>query len=1072
MRIIVQPHISESMSTGLEESKKLLRRYGWDMLVLLAMGALLYVGLFRQTYNDAPFYECYAVAFWGGLPALKTLPWSQCSFLTQPYASFISTVNLPAPLIHFLASQSPNLPLHVLPYEYPLLAIIPFTLPMIVPPAWYPVAFAISMSLIAAVIYGLLRHFRSRWAAGVFVLYLVLGCWATADGRFDLVPSALTLVAVIFGVRKRWNWAFAFLALAAVFKFYPLVLLIPFLLAQQLQSGEKWASWRRCTPLAVFAAVCLVVMAVSLFLSVQGTLAPFSYFENRPFQVESAGASVLWVFSFLGYPLQPVYAYGSSSVLSPLASQVSLIDTVLLGAGLVYTWWLQWRGNLDLVASCLLTLLIVICTGKVFSPQYLIWIIPLAAYVGERNPKWIVSWCLLGELTTVIFPYLYMLNYSTPLFYAVIAMRNLLFCCMIVSLLFSYSRKQVYTTSATVDIEDIPVALIESPVREEEEVPLLEGSHQPLLWWHKLALGAVLAISAFFNFFALARQGFFEYYYAAAIKSMLMSWHNLFFVSFDPAGFETLDKPPLGFWMQALSARLFGFSTFSILLPEALAGVLAVALLFHLVRRVFGPLAGLIAALVLAISPISVVTNRNNIIDSLLVLAVLLAAWAVSKAAETGRLRWLCLCAVLVGLAFNIKFLQAYMVVPAFGLVYVLGAPVRWRTKLGHLALALGVLLLVSLSWATIVDLTPASQRPYVGSSPANSELDLAFGYNGIFRLNADSNVVNNWAWEIGRPGIMRFFEQPLAGQSSWLLPLALLSLLALSWQRRWRLPLKRQQQALVLWGTWLLTLVAFFSNAHFFHLYYLSMLVPAIAALVGAGVVTLWQDYLRRGWRGWLLPYALLMTGALQAYFLAPFPQWSSILTASIVGLCAMIELVLVLVRWRFPLHFQRVAVAITTLGLLSLLLAPTAWAAIPLSRAGRAFPVAGPPVPQTYVPPNLADPALEGYLLAHKGKAQYLLATMNTEAAAPFILDTGQAVMALGGYNGGPSFLTRDQLIQQINHGMVRFFLLPSYGDEAVISWVNAHCGKVPTDQWQSPSISSFAVDALQLYDCAHYT
>jgi len=804
MQISVRPHIPEFVSTEPRGPKKLLHRYGWDILVVLAMGVLLYVGLFGQIFSDIPIYECYAVAFWRGLPALNTLPWWQCLLLTQPHASFISLTliekmqayHLPAPLIHFVASQSPNQPLHALPGGYPLPTIIPFTLPMLAPADWYQVAFAISMSLVAAVIYGLLRHFRSRWAAIVCAHYLVIGGWATAYGHFDLFPSALTLVAIIFGVRKRWNWAFAFLALATVFKFYPLVLIIPFLLAQQLQSGEKWASWRRFTPLAVFAAVCMVVMAVSLCLSVEGTLAPFSYFENRPFQVESAAASVLWLLSFLGYPLHPV-ANASFSVISPLASQVSLIDTVLLGAGLVYTWWLQWRGKTDLVASCLLTLLIVIFTGKVFSPQYLIWIIPLAAYVGERNLKWVVAWCLFGGLTMFIFPYLYMLYVmpafedvsSAPLFYAVIAIRNLFFFCMIVSLFFSYSRKQARTTSSTLDMEDIPVTMIESPVREQEQMPLLEGSHQPLLWWHKLALGAVLAISAFFNFFALARQDFFEYYYAAAIKSMLISWHNFFFVSFDPAGFLALDKPPLGFWMQVLSARLFGFSAFSILLPEALAGVLAVALVFQLVRRAFGPLAGLIAALVLALSPISVVTNRNNIIDSLLVLTVLLAAWAVSKAAESGRCRWLCLCAVLLGLGFNIKFLQAYLVVPAFGLVYLLGAPVRWRTRLGHLALALGVLLLVSLCWATIVDLTPASQRPYVDSSPINSELDLAFGYNGSFRLTADSSVVDNWAWEIGRPGIMRFFEQPVAGQSSWLVPLALLSLLALSWQRWWRLP-------------------------------------------------------------------------------------------------------------------------------------------------------------------------------------------------------------------------------------------------------------------------------------------
>jgi len=278
-----------------------------------------------------------------------------------------------------------------------------------------------------------------------------------------------------------------------------------------------------------------------------------------------------------------------------------------------------------------------------------------------------------------------------------------------------------------------------------------------------------------------------------------------------------------------------------------------------------------------------------------------------------------------------------------------------------------------------------------------------------------------------------------------------------------------------VLWGTWLLTLVVFFSYAHFFQLYYLSMLAPAIAALVGAGVVTLWQDYIRRGWRGWLLPSALLLTGAVQVYFLSPFPQWSNLLTASIVCFCVIVELVLVLVRWRSPLHLQRVAVTITALGLLSLLLAPTVWAAIPLSRGGRAFPMAGPLAPQASIPPTLAAPALEGYLLAHKGKAQFLLATMTTEAATPFILDTGQAVMALDGYDGSSSFQTIDQLIQQIDTGMVRFFLLPSFfdgGDLIVIDWVSSHCRAVPTGQWQSPSAASFAMDTLQLYDCAHHT
>ncbi|TMF49618.1 MAG: phospholipid carrier-dependent glycosyltransferase, partial [Chloroflexi bacterium] len=270
---------------------------------------------------------------------------------------------------------------------------------------------------------------------------------------------------------------------------------------------------------------------------------------------------------------------------------------------------------------------------------------------------------------------------------------------------------------------------------QESDSAQTPPTRTPVSLWERVALGAVLLISAFFNIFQLDQQGYGNLYYAAAVKSMLANFHNFFFVSFDPGGFVTVDKPPLGLWIQVVSAKIFGFSGLSILLPEAIAGVLSVALLYFLVRRVFGPAAGLVAALTLALTPISVVTNRNNTPDSLLVLTLLLASWCVSLAAEKGRLRWLLLTALIVGLGFNIKMLQAYLVVPAFGLVYLLGAPLRWRTRIVHLALAALVLLVVSLSWVLAVDLTPASQRPYVGSSQANSEIDLAFGYNGLERL-------------------------------------------------------------------------------------------------------------------------------------------------------------------------------------------------------------------------------------------------------------------------------------------------------------------------------------------------
>src|SRR5712691_2874162 len=219
----------------------------------------------------------------------------------------------------------------------------------------------------------------------------------------------------------------------------------------------------------------------------------------------------------------------------------------------------------------------------------------------------------------------------------------------------------------------------------------------PSRLWQRLGLGGILLISIFMNFFQLGQNGFANLYYASAIRSMLDNWHNFFFVSFDPGGFVSIDKPPLGFWLQAASAKLFGFTPFSVFLPQALAGVLSVLLLYYLIRRHFGVVAGLLAALALALSPISVVTNRNITIDSTLALVLLVGAWAVMRAAETGRLRWLLLSAAVVGIGFNVKMLEAYLVVPAYGLLYLLAAPISIWKRMGHLALAAIVMLTISL---------------------------------------------------------------------------------------------------------------------------------------------------------------------------------------------------------------------------------------------------------------------------------------------------------------------------------------------------------------------------------------
>ncbi|MBU3156623.1 glycosyltransferase family 39 protein [Clostridium estertheticum] len=257
----------------------------------------------------------------------------------------------------------------------------------------------------------------------------------------------------------------------------------------------------------------------------------------------------------------------------------------------------------------------------------------------------------------------------------------------------------------------------------------------------KILLSLILILSAILNFANLNIEGYSNLYYAAGVKSMTMSLKNFFFVSFDPASFVTIDKPPLGFWLQAISAKIFGYSGWSILLPQALAGVISVFVIYKIVKRSFGTPAGLLSALFLATTPMFVAVSRNNTCDNLLVLTLLIACWFISIAAEKGKFKYLLISLAVVGVGFNIKMLQAYMAVPAIYLVYLLSSAISLKKRIIHLICGTLVLLVVSFSWAIVVDLIPAANRPYVGSSTNNSELELIIGHNGLERLGLGSST-------------------------------------------------------------------------------------------------------------------------------------------------------------------------------------------------------------------------------------------------------------------------------------------------------------------------------------------
>jgi 4-amino-4-deoxy-L-arabinose transferase-like glycosyltransferase len=629
--------------------------------------------------------------------------------------------------------------------------------------------------------------------------------------------------------------------------------------------------------------------------------------------------------------------------------------------------------------------------------------------------------------------------------------------------------------------------------------------------WHLLLLSAVLALSAFLDLSRLTSEGYGNVYYAATVKDMLDSWYNFFFASYD-AGFVSVDKPPLGFWIQATSAYLFGFHGWSILLPQALAGVLSVALLYHLVCRSFGPVAGLLAALALALSPISVATSRHNNLESLLALTVLLAAWAFILAAETGRLRWLLVGGLVMGLGFNIKMLEAFLVLPPLYLLYLVAAPVGWRRRMIHLGLATVVIVAASLPWVEAVDLTPAGQRPYVGSSSFDTETDLIVGWNGVERLAGSDK-------DVGDPGPLRLLNPQLGGQIGWLLPLAVVGLVAASWrswQGRPRLPLSRKEdQALLLWGTWLISLVVFFSFAGDWDPYYLAMLSPAVAALVGVGVVALWDDYRSQGWRGWLLPLTLVGTASLQLHVLVHYPHWSHRLTPAIVILClaAAASFLVARLRPRLRISGYPLALAAISVGVLALLLAPATWAASTVwygaeTRSPTAGPQAGPSEMSSRFGSDGSevDPLVD-YLQANQGDAKYLVAAIDSGVASPIILNTDEPVIAFGGFEGRDPAFSIKRLAGLVNQGSVRFFMikerdiehaaqlgtarrhlkpgeqvrrleelphlkarlkaLEDIHENKEVRWITDNCEQVPRKLWQ-PSTSKASTSTVLLYDC----
>ncbi|MFF2214571.1 ArnT family glycosyltransferase [Streptomyces antibioticus] len=367
--------------------------------------------------------------------------------------------------------------------------------------------------------------------------------------------------------------------------------------------------------------------------------------------------------------------------------------------------------------------------------------------------------------------------------------------------------------------------------------------------WVRPAFLALLAATLLLYLYNLSASGYANSFYSAAVQAGSQSWKALFFGSLDAGNAITVDKPPASLWPMALSVRLFGLNSWAILVPEVLMGVGTVAVVYASVRRRFSPAAGLIAAGVLALTPVAALMFRFNNPDAMLALLMAVACYFVARAVEDGRTRWLLWAGVAIGFAFLAKTLQAFLILPPLAIVYAVCAPVPVRKRLGQLAAATGALIVAGGWWVAIVELWPASSRPYIGGSQNNSFLELTFGYNGLGRLNGEETGSvgggggggNTGQW--GETGWDRMFNSEIGGQISWLLPAALVLLIAgLVATRKYGRTSATRGLLLVWGGSLLITMVVFSYMAGIFHQYYTVALAPYLAAVIGMGAGLLWE--------------------------------------------------------------------------------------------------------------------------------------------------------------------------------------------------------------------------------------
>ena len=648
----------------------------------------------------------------------------------------------------------------------------------------------------------------------------------------------------------------------------------------------------------------------------------------------------------------------------------------------------------------------------------------------------------------------------------------------------------------------------------------------------KLPIILILILSFVLNITNLAIQGYGNKYYGAGIKSMLTSFKNFFFLSFDPSGFVSLNKPPIGLWIQGIFAKIFGFSGFSLILPEAIAGTLCVLILYVLVKRYFGFIAASISALILAITPIYVAVSRTNDFQTILISFMLLSIMPAIKAAKTGKFKYLIVSVTIVGIAFNVNRLESFIMVPAIYLTYILSEPegekrvveryvcgvtfiteererISLKAKVKSLILATIVLLVVSLSWSLLIDLVPAGNRPYIGDSTTNSEIELVLNHYNLSNNQINSNINLNYEgdntlsyngltlneseltksyneWNSihknyeSQLGIFRLFgDNNLADQIAWFLPLAIIGLIISIINKKKIIILKSTKNIVVaFFSIWFITEFLYFSFVYS-SIYNLATLAVPTAALCGIGMKKMIDSY-RRNKRG-CLSLALGLTIIIQYVIVIYYRENLSYLLIHLFYLDLGISIIAVAILFKIRKkdftnnNLKNGLIAISIVGCLI----------IPLIGSGASlayktdgiFKGAGLQLFQSKAEENINNymknygiefggsediSKFINFLQENKGENQeYLLVTPSTSVyAQDIILDTGDNVMALGGRTGNDNIITLFAFKQLVKEGKIKYILVgnqtDSFNNASIMNWVETVGVVVPNSQWQDTNIT----------------